>query len=209
MFTDVRGFSKVASQLHGKCPQLTPLLEGLYAAIVDVVHKHRGIVDKFTGDGSMSLFGIADTDISETNCDHARAAVCSALEIQSQWKQLESEFRDRAKHFYSGFLHCMELGIGIHCDEVLVGTIRTDWRDSYTAIGQGVNLAKQLELHAAKSFKDHHYGNVLITEPVAKRLKQEFELVKEKAIKGISGNTDSITIYSVASKRTTPASPRK
>lgn len=59
MFVDLRGFTKFAEGLD---PQdLVAQLNRYLAVVVDVITQHGGVVDKYTGDGVMAVFGVPET----------------------------------------------------------------------------------------------------------------------------------------------------
>jgi adenylate cyclase len=97
------------------------------------IREHDGTVDKFMGDGIMAFWN-APSPVA----DHAGQACRAALRAQArlavmreQWAMAgRPEFRAR---------------IGLHTGEVLVGTLGTEERFAYTAIGDAVNLASRLE----------------------------------------------------------------
>ena len=93
------------------------------SAIMD----NGGYLDKFTGDGFMAIFE------GEQLPDHATFAVRAATQIQRRLRQLT--------RYQSSPL---QMRIGLHSGEVILGNIGTNQWMSYTAIGETVNLAKQI-----------------------------------------------------------------
>lgn len=128
LFADIRNFTTI-------CEMLTPSqsLEFLnkYLGIMNVIiEKHNGLVDKFTGDGLMALFG---APIASEN--DATNAVLAALEIASTIK--EKSDNDLGIQ--------IEVGIGINTAKVIAGNIGSESRLNYTVLGDGVNLASRFE----------------------------------------------------------------
>ena len=97
-----------------------------FEAMVAVVHRHGGVVNKFLGDGLMALFGAPD---------HARRAARAALEMQEVVRRTRAQWR----------FPDLQVGIGICSGEAVVGVIGARARCEYTAIGDTVNLASRLE----------------------------------------------------------------
>lgn len=131
LFADIRDFTAL-------CESQTPhrsldLLNRYLGRISTVIEKHGGIIDKFTGDGVMALFGapIAGTDDAER-------AVHAALEILDR-------IRDLSRELAAEGLPCPDVGIGINTSRVIAGNIGTASRLNYTVLGDGVNLAARLE----------------------------------------------------------------
>jgi class 3 adenylate cyclase len=107
------------------------------------------MVDKFTGDGVMALFG-APVALE----DHARRACYAGLEMQHSVAAYATELRET-----EGIE--LALRVGINSGEVIVGDIATADRFTYTAIGHTVGLAQRMEAIAAP-------GGVYLTGPAAR-----------------------------------------
>ncbi len=131
MFADIRNFTAL-------CEQLTPhqsleLLNRYLACINATIDRHEGIIDKYTGDGVMALFGAPIARIGDP-----RRAILAALEIVGRIEELG---RDLAKEG----LPNPAIGIGINTSQVIAGNVGTPSRFNYTVLGDGVNLAARLE----------------------------------------------------------------
>jgi adenylate cyclase len=101
--------------------------------MTEAVFRHGGTIDKYMGDGIMALY-----NVPFEAPDHAAQAVRTALEFQERLKPLAERFT--AKH--TGSLRC---GVGINTGEAVVGTIGSQQRLEYTAIGDAINLGARLE----------------------------------------------------------------
>jgi hypothetical protein len=101
--------------------------------MTEAVFKHGGTVDKYIGDAIMALY-----NVPFEAPDHALRAVRTALEFQERLQPLAERFA--AKH--GGLLAC---GVGIHTGDAVVGTIGSEQRLEYTAIGDTINLGSRLE----------------------------------------------------------------
>jgi len=90
-------------------------------------------VDKFMGDGIMAFWN-APTPVP----DHVGQACRAALRAQARLAVMREQWAiDGRPRFHAR--------IGLHTGEVLVGTLGTQERFAYTAIGDSVNLASRLE----------------------------------------------------------------
>ena len=72
VFSDIRGFSSLAEQLEPR--EVAELVGRHLAAMVEVVTTHGGVVDKFTGDAVMAVFGAP----RPAHDDARRALMCAA-----------------------------------------------------------------------------------------------------------------------------------
>ncbi len=131
LFADIRGFTQRSESLPPE--KLVALLNRYFAAMSEVIHKHRGTVDKFIGDGIMAIFGAPEPlERPEQN------ALEAAQEMLERLAQLNREL-------LAGGEAPIAIGIGLHTGEVVVGHVGSQERHEYTAIGDVVNVASRLE----------------------------------------------------------------
>jgi len=131
MFADIRGFTRRSESMHPE--KLVLLLNRYFADMTDVIHKHHGTVDKFIGDGLMAFFGAPEPlELPEQN------ALEAAQEMLERLAEINREMRARGDE-------PLQIGIGIHTGEVVIGHIGSQTRHEYTAIGDVVNVASRLE----------------------------------------------------------------
>ncbi|HEY4175772.1 MAG TPA: adenylate/guanylate cyclase domain-containing protein [Kofleriaceae bacterium] len=130
-FCDLEGFSGQAENLTPA--QLLAQLTQYFATMTGAIAEERGTIDKFIGDAVMAFWGapVADSDDTLRAC---RAAV----RAQRRMEKLQAVWRAAGQPV-------MNVRIGIHSSSVLVGNIGSPERLSYTAIGDGVNVASRLE----------------------------------------------------------------
>ncbi len=131
MFTDIRNFTTLCESLK---PQASlALLNDFLTVISEVVEQYRGVVDKYTGDGAMAVFGAPVAEPGD-----AQRAVEAALEIRRRVLALGPSLAAR------GLPH-PEIGIGLNTARVIAGNIGSSSRLNYTVLGDGVNLASRFE----------------------------------------------------------------
>ena len=130
-FSDLESFSTLSEELPSQ--ELLLRVSAYLELVTQSINQERGTVDKFIGDGVMAFWG-APAQME----DHAWRACVAALRIQVGMKALN------AKWVAQG-LKPLNVRIGIHSDAVLVGNIGSVERISYTAMGDGVNVAARLE----------------------------------------------------------------
>ncbi|MCT0223677.1 adenylate/guanylate cyclase domain-containing protein [Synechococcus sp. CS-1328] len=133
LFSDTRNFTSVSEQLQPA--ELLSWLNRGMAYCVPAITERGGMVNKFTGDGFLAVFG---APVSESPTADARAAIETALDIQNGLDTLNQELaREGAP--------AMHLRIGIHSGEVLAGSMGSSERLEYAVIGDTVNCASRLE----------------------------------------------------------------
>ena len=127
MFVDIRGFTEAARDRPPA--EVVARLEAAFAILVDIVDRHRGIVNKFLGDGFLAMFGAPIDD---------PAAAANAVAAAREMLRSIDESND-------GHAWPIRIGIGVHIGEAVTGTVGSPRRKEYTVIGDTVNLASRLE----------------------------------------------------------------
>lgn len=130
MFSDVRGFTTLSERLDPR--QLSALLNSYLTPMTQLVFKNKGTLDKYMGDAIMAFFG-APVKFP----DHANWACRCALESLKKLKELQPTFREQGGE--------IDIGIGLNTGEVSVGNMGSDTVQSYTVMGDAVNLGSRLE----------------------------------------------------------------
>ncbi len=123
LFSDIRGFTSFCEGMPPK--QVLKALNTVLSKISDIVESHQGVVDKYSGDAVMALFGVPIKGESDTA--NAMAAV---LEIVAALKETDSR---------------LSACVGINTGNVVAGNLGSSNRMNYSVIGDTVNLAARLE----------------------------------------------------------------
>jgi len=130
-FSDLENFSSHSETLAPAdlLVQISTYLEEVSGAIAE----ERGTVDKFIGDGVMAFWNapVQQSDHVLRACAGALRAARRMERVNNAW---EAESRPRIR-----------IRIGLNCANVLVGNVGSSARLSYTALGDGVNVAARLE----------------------------------------------------------------
>lgn len=123
LFSDARGLTEASQELEPEA--VYELLSAALANQVELVYRHGGYVDKYSGDGIMAVF---DGEDMVRNC-------CScALDVRDGARALTGPLGPGA----------IELSLGIHLGTAMVGNLGSEKHLDYTVIGKTVNLAARL-----------------------------------------------------------------
>ena len=133
LFSDTCNFTSVSERLTPSA-LMHWLNRGMYIS-VDAVTSRGGIVNKFTGDGMLAVFG---APISNGTDVDAYRAVSAALAIQKQIARLNDDLKEEGQP-------PLRMRIGIHSGPVLTGSLGSSKRLEYAVIGDTVNCASRLE----------------------------------------------------------------
>lgn len=131
MFTDVADFTGLSERMAAG--DLLVHISRHLAAISECVAEEDGTVDKYVGDAVMAFWGAP-----VWRDDHALRGCIAALKARETQARMNAEWAAQG-------LPTMFVRIGLHTAPVIVGNIGSAWRMSYTAMGDGVNVASRLE----------------------------------------------------------------
>jgi adenylate cyclase len=149
LLSDLRGFSSLCERLSPE--QVVAILNTYLGAMAEVIDRHRGSINEFLGDAILAIFG---APIAQD--DHAERAVACALEMQMAMDSVNITLQAQG-------LPAIEMGIGVHTGECVVGNIGSDKRAKYGIVGTPVNLASRIESYTVG-------GQVLVSEHTAGRV---------------------------------------
>jgi adenylate cyclase len=133
LFTDIVHFTGVAEQLDPEA--LLAWLNRGMAAMVGPVHGEGGLVNKFTGDGLLAVFGAPldrGTQLEALAAVQAAAGIRRALVVLNALLKAEG-------------LPEMRVRVGVHTGPVLAGSVGTAERWEFGVVGDTVNCAARIE----------------------------------------------------------------
>ena len=159
IFSDTRNFTTVSEGLT-PAALLNWLNRGM-AYCVPAITNRGGMVNKFTGDGFMAVYG---APIGLGAAGDARAALQTALEIQQGMSHLNATLAAEAEP-------PMALRLGIHSGPVLAGSMGCSERLEYAVIGDTVNCASRLE--SIEKERHDNLCRVLVSDATRSLLDQE------------------------------------
>ena len=173
LFCDIRGYTAMSELMTPM--EIFLFLNEYLACMGEAIEEAGGFIDKYIGDAIMALF-----DCEEIDCVlEAALAMRRALNVFNQ-KRIQNQ------------LPAVEVGIGIHRGEVVMGTVGFVSRIDSTAIGDAVNLASRIE-----GLTKVYGCPILVTEAVVKALShpKDFQLeVVDDAVR-VKGKEEAIAIY--------------
>ncbi|MDX9744317.1 MAG: adenylate/guanylate cyclase domain-containing protein [Arcobacteraceae bacterium] len=177
LFCDIRNFTNISEKYEAT--KIVETLNVYYSFWADEVVKHNGIINKFIGDAVMVIFGL---DGSKEKA--IKESVNLSLTMLEKLPQINAILISKQLPTLD------EIGIGIHCGEVVLGAIGGTERKDYTVIGDNVNIASRLE-SLCKIYKN----NLIVSSQIYENcgdLEERFLLLDTIALKG---KTTAHTIY--------------
>ncbi|KAL9656403.1 hypothetical protein ABK040_005169 [Willaertia magna] len=132
MFTDIADFTTFTET--SSIPILLKVITGYFEAVTSSVEACGGQVDKFIGDGTMSIFSNPFHPLDDHAVKVCRAALLTAYNID----------KIKIKNQQDG-LPYVKIRIGCNTGNAMIGNIGSKERFNYTAIGDTVNTSARLE----------------------------------------------------------------
>lgn len=176
LFADIRHFTTLVEGLDAA--RVKQLLNEYFTPMTAIVFKHKGTIDKYVGDMMMAFWGAPIK-----NPAHREAAIEAALDMLAQSEALKAAF-------IAAGLPEVNIGIGINTGLMTVGDMGSDFRLSYTVLGDPVNLAQRLE--SATKF----YGVRLIVGSATQKGLTQF-LFRRLDKVNVKGKRIAVEIYEV------------
>jgi adenylate cyclase len=157
------------------------LLNTYMTAMIEVIMRSGGVVDKLMGDGIMAFWG-APGDLPNP----ARTSIECALNMLGEL--------DRLRRTDPRFVD-IDIGIGIATGDAIVGNFGGKQRFDYSVIGDTVNLASRIE-GLTRHFKVHLLANRQTLDEAADGF-----ITREIGAVRVKGKTQAVSIVEVAGQR--------
>lgn len=179
LFADIKGFTSLCENTPPE--KVLTLLNSYLSEITAVIEHHHGVVDKYTGDSVMALFGAPLTRNND-----AQNAIHTALAIQNAMTTLNQANR-------AAGLAEIDAGIGVHTGLVVAGNLGSQNRLNYTVIGDSVNLSARLEGLTRKYFVPNIVSDTT-RQNAPGFVYRELDLVR------VAGKREPVRIYEVVGR---------
>lgn len=131
LFTDLRNSTELSERMSAT--DYIRLLNHYFWDMILIADSWRGNILDFVGDAIVVVFGAP-----KENEDSARDAMYSAVAMQRRMVAI-NEWNEEQGY------PSIQMGIGIHTGDAIVGTIGSQTRMKYDMIGRNVNLASRIE----------------------------------------------------------------
>lgn len=168
LFSDIRDFTARSATISPD--EIAIQLSHYLGHVVDIIHRHHGLVDKFVGDAVMAVWGYTE----------------SGNKAVDAFKCAEEMVRVATGMQFAG--HPIHIGVGLNAGRVFSGNIGNDAKKQFTVLGRPVNLAARFESMA----KELH-APIVLGEAFYEALPHEIQVLLiphfEQSIKGDSPQT--------------------
>lgn len=135
LFADIEGYTRLAERMPPE--QLAAMTELVLTRLTQCVRDTDGTLDKYIGDSLMAFWGAPLEQ--DDHADRALDCACAMLRAIDALNDAELPLIiEEAIH----------VRIGVNSGSAVVGEIGSTLRQSYTAIGDAINVASRLQDHA-------------------------------------------------------------
>lgn len=177
LFADIRSFTSMAEKVSTN--EIFNFLNQFYSDMNQIIEKHNGIIDKYIGDALLAIFP-----------NQVEDAVNCAIEMQNVIRDRVFRINNKDKK--------IEIGIGIHFGEVLLGVLGGEKRMQTTVISDVVNTASRLE-----SLSKSYGAPIIISEDVIQNIdspeKYHIRFLDNAYIRGKEEPTFICEVYNIDS----------
>ncbi|MFT3707030.1 MAG: adenylate/guanylate cyclase domain-containing protein [Archangium sp.] len=168
MMTDLRGFTSMCGSMEPE--DVVRLLNHYLEIMTRIITKYGGTIDEFIGDAILVVFGApVKLEKAETRAVACAIEMLNAMPEVNKWN-VEHKLPE------------VEMGIGVHSGEVVLGNIGSELRAKYGIVGSTINLTSRVESFTVG-------GQVLISEATRERCGDALsigttQVVSPKGVKG-------------------------
>ncbi|MDJ0714644.1 MAG: adenylate/guanylate cyclase domain-containing protein [Prochloraceae cyanobacterium] len=173
--SDLRGFTTLSESLSSE--QVIKILNFYLERMASVITQYRGTIIEFMGDGILVVFGVPNS-----REDDPHRAVACGVAMQQAMVSVNEQMKKWG-------LPPLEMGIGIHTGEVVIGNIGSEKRTKYGVVGSQVNLTYRIESYTVG-------GQILISETTLKEVESLVQVLSQRQVSP-KGVKKPITIYEV------------
>jgi predicted ATPase/class 3 adenylate cyclase len=186
LFCDVKGSTTAASGLDPE--EWSEIMNGAFEHMIEPVYRYEGTVARLMGDGILAFFGapIAHED------DPQRAILAGLVIV----KAIRQYAREVKRQWNLDF----DIRVGINTGLVVVGSVGSDLRMEYSALGDAINLAARMEQTAEP-------GTVQIADATHKLVAPLFDFESLGGLE-VKGKDELISAYRVLGAKADPGSLR-
>jgi len=190
ILTDLQSFSTICEKLPPEV--VMSWLNEYLSAMAQEVQAHQGVINKFTGDGMLAVFGVPiPRTTPEEIAEDARLAVSCAVAISSRLPEMNQNWLARG-------LPEAKMRVGIFTGPVMVGSLGGTTRLEYGVIGDSVNIASRLE--SCQKERQEDTCRILIAEETLLHLAGKFEVESWGALP-LKGREQKVNVYRILGRK--------
>ncbi len=176
LVADIRNYTSMSESLQSE--SFSRFISDWFRECSEVIEAHGGTIDKFIGDAVLAYWTARDLPAKEVN-----QALMTALDLVARAERFSKRLQER--HPGQQF----RIGIGLNLGEAIFGNIGTSKVQSFTIVGDCVNVAFRLEaLTKEKGYE------IIVGEAMVKYADSKFR-VQDLGLALVKGRKEPVHIY--------------
>jgi len=189
MFTDIVKFATLSETMTA--PAAAEFLNHHFTIIAQEIENHGGTVDKYIGDGVMAIWGAPEIYVD--GADRTCMAALSIREAIESYNAAQREIDGPP----------VQLRIGLHVGQVMVGNIGSPGRINYTIVGDPANVANRIEEMGREIGDRDGDVNILMSDDFRRKLKADYQ-VTSLGEQPLRGRSRAVEVYSLTGRQRQP-----
>lgn len=134
LVSDIRGYTSMSEVLPNR--EFSRFISDWFREASEIIEKHGGVIDKFIGDAVMVYWSVRTPADPSSEINASLQAARDMIERTSVFTQrIDSQFPGQK----------FRIGVGINIGEAMFGNVGTSEVQSFTIVGDCVNVAFRLE----------------------------------------------------------------
>jgi len=191
LVADIRNYTSMSEALPGR--EFSHLVSQWFKECSEIIESASGTIDKFIGDAVMAYW------VARTESDLALQAV-RALETAQRLLGMAQTFSGRLAGLFPGYRFAV--GIGLNAGEAVLGNVGTGEKQSFTVVGDCVNVAFRLEGLTKEKGRP-----VVVSSRVAELAAGRFQF-EPLGLASVKGRKEPVAVCSPLAIETGPADTR-
>jgi class 3 adenylate cyclase/HAMP domain-containing protein len=173
LFSDIRSFTSISESMSPR--DNFDFINEFLRTMGPIIRRNGGFIDKYIGDAIMALFP-----------ENPLHAVRAALEMHHALKAFNEQGRQQGRA-------PVQIGVGLHCGNLMLGTVGEEQRMEGTVISDAVNLASRLE-----GLTKEYGAGIIASERVIEALPETDDIhLRYLGVSYVKGKAKGQAIYEV------------
>ena len=183
--SDIRNHTGMSEVLPNR--EFSTLISNWFRESTDIIERNGGTIDKFIGDAVLAYWVAGDRARLGRE---VQGALTAALEMITRAER----FSERLGREFAG--HTFRIGVGVNLGEVIMGNVGTGEVQSFTIVGDSVNVAFRLE-----SLTREKGVPVITSRAVAELASSPFDL-RDLGMTEVEGRKEPVSTWGMGWKET-------
>ena len=180
LVADIRNYTSMSEVLPNR--EFSRIVSEWFREASDIIENNDGTIDKFIGDAVMTYW------VSTTRSDCSNE-VNAALRTTRGLIDKAATFSTRLAAEFPGY--SFRIGVGLNSGEAMLGNVGTGENQSFTVVGDSVNVAFRLE-----SLTKEKTSPVIVSRSIVEAADREFQFL-DLGLAEVKGRKEPVSIWAL------------